>query len=206
MSQAALVIKAIKQLLKAQNFTYRDVAIHLDVSEASVKRMFAKERLTLERIEAICSMLDIEIADLLQKIQNMNQRISQLTWEQEKTLISDHKLCLVTICVMNSWRFEDIISYYHLSEHECIRYLAELDKIKFIELLPKNKIKLLITSGFSWISNGPIQQYFQNHILQDFLGSTFQNENEAMICQFGMLTKESNILFRKKLKLVQYQK
>lgn len=200
MSQSLLLVQALKQLLKSQNMTYRTIAVHLNLSEASVKRMFSSQHLSLERIDSICEMLGIEISDLLQKMQHMSKRITQLTLEQEKTIVNNRKLCLVTICVINHWSFAEILRYYNLTELECIRYLAELDKLKIIELLPKNKIKLLISPGFTWIPNGPIQKFFQQYILTDFIGSSFQNENEEMICQFGMLTKESSILFRKKLR------
>ncbi len=200
MSQSDLLVQALKQLLKSQNLTYREVAKHLHLSEASIKRMFANSQLTLERIDAICEFLGIEISDLLQKMQQMSKRITQLTLEQEKIIVSNRRLCLVTICVVNRWSVKDILNYYNLTEHECIQYLAELDKIKIIELLPKNKIKLLISSNFVWIPNGPIQKFFQQYILNDFIESDFRHENEEMICQFGMLTSESNALFRKKLR------
>lgn len=200
MSQSDLLVQALKQLLKSHNLTYREVAKHLHLSEASIKRMFANSQLTLDRIDAVCELLGIEISDLLQKMQQLSKRITQLSLEQEKIIVSNHKLCLVTICVINHWSVEDILNYYNLTEHECIRYLAELDKIKIIELLPKNKIKLLISPGFIWIPNGPIQKFFQQYILSDFIESDFRHENEEMICQFGMLTPESNALFRKKLR------
>jgi DNA-binding Xre family transcriptional regulator len=200
MSQSLLLVQALKQLLKSQNITYSTVAKHLKLSEASVKRMFAGAQLSLKRMDAICEMLGIEISDLLQKMQHMSKRITQLSLEQEKTIVSNRKLCLITVCVVNRWTLDEILSYYNLTVNECIRYLAELDKIKFIELLPKNKIKLLISPGFNWIPNGPIQKFFQQYILSDFIGSSFQRKDEEMICQFGMLTAESNILFQKKLR------
>ncbi|MEO8964370.1 MAG: hypothetical protein ABI370_06840 [Gammaproteobacteria bacterium] len=40
--------------------------------------------------------------------------------------------------------------------------------------------------------------YFRE-FLSDFTHSNFQNKDEEMICQFGMLTTESSVLFRKKL-------
>jgi DNA-binding Xre family transcriptional regulator len=200
MSQSTLLVQALKQLLKSQNITYSAVAKHLKLSEASVKRMFANMQLSVKRMDAICEMLGIEISDLLQKMQHMSKRITQLSLEQEKTIVSNRKLCLITVCVVNRWTLEEILGYYNLTENECIRCLAELDKIKFIELLPKNKIKLLISPGFNWIPNGPIQKFFQQYILSDFIGSNFQHKNEEMICQFGMLTAESNTLFQKKLR------
>lgn len=199
MSQSDLLVQALKQLLKVQNITYKAIATHLKLSEASIKRMFANAQLSLERIDAICGMLGIEICDLLQKMQQMSKRITQLTLEQEKSIVGDRKLCLVAVCVVNHWKFDDIIHFFKINEFELIRCLAELDKIKLIELLPKNKIKLLVSPGFNWIANGPIQKFFQQYILMDYMSSNFQKENEEMICQFGMLTPESNTLLRKKL-------
>lgn len=200
MSQSLLFVQALKQFLKDHDYTYRDVAKHLRISEASVKRMFATHQFSLERIDRICQLLEMDISDVLQKMQHMSKRVTQLTEEQEKKIVSDPKLCLVTICVVNRWSFKDILSYYHFNEHECVHYLAELDKIKIIELLPKNKIKLLISPQFIWIPNGPIQKFFQQYILADFMKSNFQGEHEEMICQFGMLTPESNAILRKKMR------
>ncbi len=199
MSQSLLLIKVLKQALKAQNLTYKEVAKHLGLSEASVKRMFANAQLSLERIDAICELIGIEISDLLLQMQNLYKRITRLTYEQEKKIVSDRKLCLVTVCVVNHWSLEEILDFYSLSKNECIRYLAELDKLKLIELLPNNKVKLLISSGFNWIPNGPIQTFIQKYILTDYIDSNFQNENEEMLCQFGMLTMESSALLRKKI-------
>lgn len=200
MSQTLLLTQALKQLLKNENITYQKVATHLGLSEASVKRMFANGQLSLPRIDAICTLLGIEIVDLLQKMQSLCKHISQLTYEQENKIVGDRKLCLITVCVINHWTLNDILKFYDFTEHECIQYLAELDKLKLIELLPKNKIKLLISPGFKWIPNGPFQKFFQQYILTDYIHSNFQHENEEMICQFGMLTVESQVILRKKLR------
>lgn len=199
MTQSLLLIQALKQELKNQNKTYADVAKHLHLSEASIKRIFAQEQMTLARVDAICDLLGIEMTDLLQKMQQSGKRLHQLTLEQENLIISDRKLCLITICLINRWSVKEILNHYKISEHECIKALATLDKIKLIELLPNNRVKLLISSRFNWIPNGPIQQFFQKFILHDFTNSKFQNKNEELICQFGMLTDESLILFKKKL-------
>ncbi len=202
MSQITLLIKALKQHLKAQSKTYKDVAIKLNLAESSVKRMFADNHFTLKRLEEICDMLAISFSDLLHNMQQLSKHIDQLSWQQEETIVSEPMLTLVTICVINRWQYKDIIHYYKISEHQLINKLAQLDKLKVIELLPKNKFKLLISSGFTWIPNGPIQQYFQQHILNDFLQSNFQKDDEEMICRFGMLTPESNALLRKKIRLL----
>jgi predicted XRE-type DNA-binding protein len=57
MNQISQIIATIKRQLKLQALTYRDVAVALDLSEPSVKRLFASEQFTLDRIVEICSLL-----------------------------------------------------------------------------------------------------------------------------------------------------
>lgn len=51
MSQTRLIVETLKRELRKQRITYRDVARRLDLSEASVKRLFSEKSFTLERIE-----------------------------------------------------------------------------------------------------------------------------------------------------------
>ena len=46
-----------------------------------------------------------------------------------------------------------------------------LDRLKFIELLPGNRIRLLVSRAFAWIPDGPIQRLFKSQLSQDFLKS-----------------------------------
>jgi predicted nucleotidyltransferase len=48
MSEVTQLITTLKRQLKQQGKTYRDVALALDLSEASVKRLFASESFALE--------------------------------------------------------------------------------------------------------------------------------------------------------------
>ena len=44
------IFAVLKQQLHAQGKTYADLAKHLDVSESSIKRLFANQSVTLERL------------------------------------------------------------------------------------------------------------------------------------------------------------
>ncbi|MCY7313627.1 MAG: helix-turn-helix transcriptional regulator, partial [Pseudoxanthomonas sp.] len=52
------LIDALKRTLRAQGITYRDLALRLKLSEASVKRMFSQRAMTLQRLEQVCEVLD----------------------------------------------------------------------------------------------------------------------------------------------------
>ncbi len=199
MAQTKAIIQTLKSSLKAHNKTYADVADALDLTEASVKRLFSQYSFSLDRLEVICQMMDMQITDLVQKMNADKQQIEQLTEEQERVIADDLILLLVLVCALNKWAFEDILSIYQITEAECTHKLATLDKLKIIELLPKNKIKLLIAPNFSWRKNGPIQIFFQKNIGQEYFKTSFQKDEECLIVLNGMLSKMSNAEFQRKL-------
>lgn len=200
MSQTAPLIDTLKKALKAHGKTYADVAVHLELSEASVKRLFAERHFSIQRLDAVCQMLGMEISDLVQLMKEQSQRaISELTEEQEREIIGDILLLLVTIMVLNHWSVEDINAHYDIPEHELIQKLARLDRLHIIELLPRNRIKLLVAPNFAWRRDGPIIRYFQEHVAADFFGSRFKKEGDRLMFINGMVSPASAALMRRKL-------
>lgn len=191
MTQTVALIDTLKKVLKSHHLTYSEVANRLSMSEANVKRMFASKRFSLDRLEEICQLMQLELSDLFQLYEESRQRISQLTLQQEKELVANDKLLLVAVSVRNRLSFEDIINNYEISETECIRYLAKLDKLKIIDLLPNNRIKLRIDDGFSWLKNGPIEALFEEQIQSQFLRSRFNGDCEQRTFLFGLLGDSS---------------
>ncbi|RDH84569.1 MAG: transcriptional regulator [endosymbiont of Galathealinum brachiosum] len=127
------------------------------------------------------------------------QYINQLSREQEKELVANEKLLLIAVSVRNRLSFNDMITNYEISETECIQYLAKLDKLKIIDLLPNNRIKLRIDDGFSWLKNGPIEQFFEKQIQAQFLKSTFNGDCEKRKFLFGLLSESSIQVLMKKI-------
>jgi DNA-binding Xre family transcriptional regulator len=200
MPQTRELVTTLKTALKAQGKTYADVAVALDLTEASVKRIFSQQNFSLERLDRICNMLGMEISDLVQMMNERRQQLQQLTWAQEQEITGDVTLMLVAVCVLNRWTMAEIVDYYRISEHQCIRHLARLDRLKLIELLPKNRIRLLVAPNFSWIENGPIQQFFQKKIGQEFFHTGFNREDESLIVLNGMLSAQSSAELQRKLR------
>jgi transcriptional regulator with XRE-family HTH domain len=199
MTQANALVDTLKQALKQHGLTYARVAQHLGMSEANVKRMFATRRFTLERLEAFCRLMQMELTDLFQLYEESRQHISQLTEEQEQELVSDAQLLLVAVSVRNRLSFDDIVHNYRISKTDCIRYLARLDKLKIIDLLPNNRIKLRIDEHFRWLPNGPIDRFFETQIKNQFLKSRFGGELEQRLFLFGLLGDASVEVMLKKM-------
>lgn len=142
MKQTQQLLDTLKQQLRAQGKTYRCLAAHLALSEASVKRLFSERTFTLERLEQACDFIGLDIGELAALSRAAQARLQALTRAQEAEIAEDTALLLVAISVINGFSFNDLLDYYALSEQECIRKLAHLDRLKLIDLLPGNRIQI----------------------------------------------------------------
>ncbi|KZN34627.1 helix-turn-helix domain-containing protein [Pseudoalteromonas luteoviolacea] len=199
MSQIPLVSGTIKQLLKQRQLTYKDVAAHLQLSEASVKRMFSNEQFSLQKLENICELLQLTLCDLFEISQTQQAQISQLSAQQEQELMDNPKLFLVAVCVRDGWLFEDIVSHYRIDEFECIRLLARLDKLNMIQLLPNNNYKLLIAQDFSWIPGGPLEKYIEQQVIGKFLQGDFNQEDSYRFYLRGSYSDATISIIKRRL-------
>ena len=203
MAQTAAIVSALKNALKEQGITYLQVAEALDLSEASVKRLFSERQFSLQRLDQICSLLGLEISDLVRRL-DQAQRIDALTAEQEQELVGDDRLLLVAICALNRWSLAQILETYQLSEVEAVGRLARLDRMGLIELLPGNRIKPLISHDFRWQQHGPIQRFFEQQVQADFFQCHFNLPGELRLFLSGMLSPQSTEQMHQKLqRLVQ---
>ena len=191
MARSAQIIERLKLELRSQGINYRQLAEKLMLSESTIKHMFSTKNFSLKRLDRICELLGMDVSDLVDKIEASKPKLKQLTIENEQKLISDIKLLMVAYCISNNWSIEDILSVYDISEHECIHYLAQLDKMKMIELLPDNKIRLIISNNFRWHPNGPIETFFRNEVEQDFFSNSFNSDHSLYTAKIGSLSDKS---------------
>ncbi|OED35798.1 hypothetical protein AB833_29300 [Chromatiales bacterium (ex Bugula neritina AB1)] len=198
MATASRLVQELKDQLKQRGITYRELSRELELSESAVKQMFASGNMTLLRLEKICSFLSLDIADLVQLSNQAAQQLQGLSQEQEAELVSDPKLLLMAYCLVNHWSFSEILHRYTLTEVEGIRYLARLDRMKLIELLPGNRVKALIASNFAWQSDGPIERYFQKEVQGPFFQSSFAEDGCLRLVKNGDISSiaRQNILER----------
>jgi transcriptional regulator with XRE-family HTH domain len=189
--RAAALVEALKRMLKAKGITYADIAGAITLSEASVKRMFARGDFTLQRLEEICRFARIDLTELAASAGDDTHGIAQLSVEQEEEIVSHPRLLLVAWCAVNNWTFEQIVATYDLTDAECIRCLARLDRVRVIDLLPGNRIRPLVSRTFAWRLDGPFQRFFRARIEAEYLGSNFDRADELFLFASGMLSHAS---------------
>jgi transcriptional regulator with XRE-family HTH domain len=201
MPQAVAIADSLKRALRARGITYAELARRIKMSEASVKRMFAKRTFTLARLDRICDAAGIDFAELTRGFNPEERLIARLTTQQEAEIVAEPKLFLAAICVLNLLDFDDMLSLYKFEPAELVGLLARLDRIGFIELLPNNRIKLLVARTFAWIPNGPIMQAFKRNAA-DFFDSDFGKPGELMLLLNGRLSPASQLALVERLKRV----
>ena len=200
MNEITQLIATIKRQLKAQGVTYRAVAEQLNLSEAAVKRLFASERMSLERLAQLCQILGFTMAEMMQQADENATQIALLTEAQERQLVRDEQLLLIAVCLVNHWSVADIVVTYRFSEAQIFSKLSLLDKIGLIELLPANRVRLKVKRDFEWIKNGPIRQFFLHLGMPDFLAGHFNEANAAFEFAHGMLTDDALQQFQLELR------
>jgi len=191
MARTGALVDSLKRELRARSITYAAVAARLGVSEASVKRMFSRKDFTLSRLDAVCELAGMEFSELARSLAAHDAVISQLTHEQEKELIENHRLMAVALSTLNHWSFEQIVAFYDIDAAECTQLLARLDRLKFIELMPNNRIRLLVSRAFAWLPDGPIQRFFKQQGHGDFFGARFDGDDELLLLANGALSRPS---------------
>lgn len=199
MQQTSALISVLKRSLKEHGVTYADLTKPLELSEASIKRLFADESFSLKRLDKVCAHIGLNMSELFTKLEQNMDYLSELTVDQEKVIVSDERHILVMQLVFSDWTYKDILRIFKLTEPELIQSLVKLDKIGLIELLPNNRIKLLTAHNFTWRKDGPVQSFFRQNLQSDFFDTDFAEEGSDLTMLTGMLSKEARIEFDNKL-------
>jgi len=202
MARSKQIVDALKVELKRQSITYKGLADKLEVSESTVKQMFANGNFTLKRLDAICELLDSDLNVLLEISELIEDKLTVLEIEQEQALVEDRYLLVVAYCLINHWSVMEIVERYNIDEFAIVTLLARLDKMKLIELMPNNKVRLLVANNFHWQPNGPIEQYFREQVQTEFFNTNFDDDGALRVVKNGILSRKGQLDLHHRLKMI----
>ena len=202
MSTTSDLVTVIKKELKATQMTYADLAQALGMAESSVKRMLAKGDMSLSRVDEICRTIKIDFAELSRRVADAQPLLSEMTQEQERAVVADKKLLLAAICVLSQWTLEQITTRYRMSEAECVKYFAQLDRIGIIELRPMNRYRLKLAKTFRWREHGAVMSYFRENAVLDYFSGGFGGHGEGLLMVHGTISRSLAPTFMERLQRV----
>lgn len=200
MDQTDLLLDALKRMLKARGMTYADVAEGIDLSEASVKRIFSDQSFTLKRLEAICDLLGTNIYELARLTPMHGETPTrQLSLSQEEALADDPALLAYFYLLVTGWTAPRIARRFELDAEANGRLLDALDTLKLIRRLPRNRVRVLTGRRIEWRRNGPVRRLYEARVKSEFLKSSFQARDEMMRLESGELSAASVRILERKI-------
>src|SRR6185312_14147312 len=198
-TQSAGLVDALKKLLKSRGITYRALAPRVGLSEASIKRLFAERTFTLQRLEEVCTVLEIDFFELARLARGATAIVDEMTREQEKVLAADSKLLGVFYLLFNDWQPGDIHERYALTRAEVLKLVLQLDRLGLVELMPQDKVKLRVPKTLRLLRDGPIRAAHGRSVVATFIQADFEETGGLFRFEVRELSKASVALLQKKL-------
>ncbi|HVY22676.1 MAG TPA: helix-turn-helix transcriptional regulator [Steroidobacteraceae bacterium] len=189
MTNSAILVRGIKARLKVQGISYTELATLIGVSVPTVKRDLSRGKFSLERLDQICEVLGVGVADLV--IPDEPVALTMLTNAQEQALVAEPKLLLLTYLVVNDWKFDQIVNAFNLNASQLIHFLLKLDKLRIVDFKPPSRIRKLTARNFTWRKEGPVHRYFVDRVVPEFFDASFEKEGDEFQFMGGTLSKSS---------------
>ncbi len=197
MHQTTQLLATLKNVLRSKGLTYHDVAAALELSEASVKRLFANESFSLKRLEQICEFIDVSMYELARLSAHEDQHlVTTLTVEQETVLAKEPRLLLCFYLLINGWTPSRIKKRLGMDEAQTTDALMKLHRVKLIERYSRNRIRLLTARTIAWRNRGPVRRLYEQRIKAEFLDVDFEAAD-------GLLRFESAELSHSSMKIIE---
>ena len=193
------IINSLKRLMRSRQITYRELARRIQLSEASVKRIFSRATLTLARLDDICQALEVSLPDLVRITAEQSTDAPELlTLEQEKALASDPNLFACFYLLANGRSGRDVSVELGVDERVVRRWMVRLDALRLIEMRSKLRARARAASVIAWRRDGPLRLLYEKQVRQEFLQASFARTGEALHFLSAELSEASSkVLLRK---------
>ena len=198
-AQTTALVAALKKLLRSRGMTYRDLAAKLGLSEPSVKRVFSEETFTLQRLEEVCTVLEIDFFELAKLARGAAAAVDEMTVEQEKALAADPHLLGVFYLLFNDWQPDDVHARYRLTRADVLKHVLRLEKLGLVDLMPKDRVRLRVPKSLRLRRDGPVRARHGPAIVASFVEGDFDRAGGLFRFEVRELSKASVALLMRRL-------
>jgi len=193
------IVETLKRILKARSMTYADLAGALRVSTPTVKRLFSQRSFSLERLEEILKVLEMDFYELARMSHGRPTGPVELSLEQETALARDARLFSVFWLITNEWRFDEIVAEFKLGAAQITAYYARLDRLRLIDWRPGNRAGLRVPKHYIWRAGGPLRKAYGLRVVTEFMRSRFDAPHDAFRFEAQELSSESAIVVKRRI-------
>lgn len=195
----AELTEALKRCLRSRGMTYAELAERLRLSEASVKRVFSARTFTLDRMEAICSVLGLDFYELARLARTQDASEGRISIAQERALAAEPKLLVLFLLLLNGWRRERIVADYAFSRAEFARLLAKLERLDLVVLQPGGEPRLRTSRVIEWRTDGPVRRAYEKRVIGEFFRHEFDDERAELRFEGYEMSAASIELVKRKI-------
>lgn len=167
----AAILGALRRELKARGLRVGPLARELGVAEPTVWRWLRGEGLTLDRLDAICAIADLDLRDLLGSAGD--ERQEGFTLAQERVLAADRGLALVFFSILNGAQRDDIERALGLPPARLEAHLERLERLGLIDLPAHGRMRARTRRAVRWRRGGPLSIAFERTVKSLFLSMDF---------------------------------
>ena len=193
------IVETLKKVLKARNMTYAALAVALRLSTPTVKRMFSQRTFTLERLEEILRVLEMDFYELARMSHGRRSGPAELSIEQETALAKDARLFSVFWLITNEWRFDEIVTEFKLGTAQITPFYARLERLRLIDWQPGNRVRLRVPKHYVWRAGGPLRKAYGLKVVTEFMRSRFDQPHDAFHFEAQELSSESAVVVKRRL-------
>jgi transcriptional regulator with XRE-family HTH domain len=196
------IVETLKKVLKARGMTYAELALALRVSTPTVKRLFSQRSFTLERLEEILKVIELDFYELARMSHGRRSGPVELTLEQEGALAKDARLFSVFWLLCNEWRFEEIVAEFRVGAAQITSYFARLERLRLIDWRPGNRSRLRVPKHYVWRAGGPLRKAYGLKVVTEFMRARFDAPHDAFHFEAQELSAESAVVVKRRLERV----
>lgn len=190
----------LKDLLKKKNLTYEDLAVELECSVPTIKRILGPEELTLNRLLELCDILGIDLAELEIMTKENDVKEEKFTEAQDEFLAKNQNYYAYLMKLFEGKSPKEIQEEYKLTQKSTDKYLIGLEKHELIRVTGKQRVKPNFKMGPT-LGNGPLAKAFFGSFINKasnfFIGivreglRTPKNEKTKSPGRFAMMTAKA---------------
>jgi transcriptional regulator with XRE-family HTH domain len=198
------LFELLKTVLKARGLTYGALAERLNLSEPTIKRIFAERDCKLSRMTEICNVLDLTLDDLVAEANRIEVRPLQLGDRLEAQLADDRPAFHLFLLLLDGMTTKAVQDHYLLDERTVFALGRRLEKLGLVELMPHNRIRLRVQGPVQFRRDGPLHQRLLK-LNMDFLRATYlehDTDHSAFLTQTRRMTQKTARHILKRLREV----
>lgn len=175
------IFSSLKKVLKTKGITYASLAKELQMAESSVKRIFANENCSLDKLVDICSVLEISLSQLTDLYSAGSLPELEIHPEAESFFLRNpHYFSFLRQLSLNN-SVKEVQSKNKLSSSSTKKYLIKLEELNLVKRVKKNEYEI-VRSGFIKLSeNGELLAKLTEQWSKNLLEKSLKKEKDYLM-------------------------